>query len=62
MKKKKLSAKSQTLFLILLAMLFLSTNFCAAQSSKIKTGADQNELYFLFYEEKTLPCALIKLP
>ncbi len=46
--------KSRKLLLILGMMLLLSTNFCAAQSSKIKPGADQTELYLPLLKGKNV--------
>ncbi|MGI4729504.1 MAG: exo-beta-N-acetylmuramidase NamZ family protein [Janthinobacterium lividum] len=54
MKKKKTSSKSQNLILILITMLFLSANFCDAQPSRIKTGADQTELYLPLLQGKNV--------
>ncbi|WP_419803199.1 exo-beta-N-acetylmuramidase NamZ domain-containing protein [Mucilaginibacter sp.] len=45
MKKKPNLIISHNPVFVCIAMLFLSPFFCAAQSSKIKTGADQTELY-----------------
>ena len=45
MKKKPNLIISHNPVFVWIVMLFLSPFFCAAQSSKIKTGADQTELY-----------------
>ncbi|RYE36415.1 MAG: DUF1343 domain-containing protein [Sphingobacteriaceae bacterium] len=39
------TTRSRNLIYTLMAILFLPTDFCSAQTSKIKTGADQTELY-----------------
>ena len=42
------------LIFILMAMLFLPSKFCDAQSSKIKTGADQTESYLPLLQGKNI--------
>ncbi|RYE29738.1 MAG: DUF1343 domain-containing protein [Sphingobacteriaceae bacterium] len=54
MKSKKTPNVSHKLIFTVLAMLFLSDDFCSAQSSRIKTGADQTELYLPLLRGKNI--------